>query len=110
MGQVPFFFETEGEHSVPLCGQFISNASLSQGTLYALESHYGPVGKKAGGFAPQVAARVVSKDLLNAMNGLSTSLMMSEALTPESKLLREYLGGWSSLTHYGTNYSTGNVV
>ena len=146
-GKHPFFFEPEGEHSAQsgalgaqlTGGQFISNASSSQGILYALESHYVTVGKKVGGFVLQVAARVVSKHSLNvmaghddvyallssgytilfgsnpqeaadlaaisyrasslslipvanAMDGFSTSHMMSEALMPEPALLREYLG------------------
>ena len=146
-GKHPFFFEPEGEHSAQsgalgaqlTGGQFISNASSSQGILYALESHYVTVGKKLGGFVLQVAARVVSKHSLNvmaghddvyallsagytilfgsnpqeaadlaaisyrtsalslipvanAMDGFSTSHMMSEALMPEPELLREYLG------------------
>ncbi len=146
-GKHPFFFEPEGEHSAQsgalgaqlTGGQFISNASSSQGILYALESHYVTVGKKVGGFVLQVAARVVSKHSLNvmaghddvyallssgytilfgsnpqeaadlaaisyrvsslslipvanAMDGFSTSHMMSEAMMPEPELLREYLG------------------
>lgn len=146
-GRHPFFFEPEGEHSAQsgalgaalTGGQFISNASSSQGILYALESHYVTVGKKVGGFVLQVAARVVSKHSLNvmaghddvyallssgytilfganpqeaadlaaisyrasslslipvanAMDGFSTSHMMSEALLPEPELLAEYLG------------------
>ncbi|MBP6655201.1 MAG: 2-oxoacid:acceptor oxidoreductase family protein, partial [Propionivibrio sp.] len=146
-GKHPFFFEPEGEHSAQsgalgatlTGGQFISNASSSQGILYALESHYVTVGKKVGGFVLQVAARVVSKHSLNvmaghddvyallssgytilfgsnpqeaadlaaisyrvsalslipvanAMDGFSTSHMMSEARLPEPELLREYLG------------------
>ena len=50
-------------------GQFISNASSSQGILYAMESHFVTVGKKVGGFVLQVAARVVSKHSLNVMAG-----------------------------------------
>ncbi|MEI7431214.1 MAG: 2-oxoacid:acceptor oxidoreductase family protein, partial [Betaproteobacteria bacterium] len=146
-GKHPFFFEPEGEHSAQsgalgaqlTGGQFISNASSSQGILYALESHYVTVGKKLGGFVLQVAARVVSKHSLNvmaghddvyallssgytilfgsnpqeaadlaaiayrtsslsmipvanAMDGFSTSHMMSEALMPEPELLRDFLG------------------
>ena len=146
-GKAPFFFEPEGEHSAQsgalgatvTGGKFISNASSSQGILYALESHYVTVGKKLGGFVLQVAARVVSKHSLNvmaghddiyallssgytilfgsnpqeaadlaaiayrtsslslipvanAMDGFSTSHMMSEALMPEPALLAEYLG------------------
>ena len=146
-GKHPFFFEPEGEHSAQsgalgaalTGGQFISNASSSQGILYAMESHFVTVGKKVGGFVLQVAARVVSKHSLNvmaghddvyallpsgytvlfganpqeaadlaaisyraaalslipvanAMDGFSTSHMMSEALLPEAALLREYLG------------------
>src|SRR5665811_2274305 len=68
-GKHPFFFETEGEHSALTGGNFISNASSSQGILYALESHYVTVGKKIGGFVLQVAARVVSKHSLNVMAG-----------------------------------------
>ncbi len=76
-GKHPFFFEPEGEHSAQsgalgaalTGGQFISNASSSQGILYAMESHYVTVGKKAGGFVLQVAARVVSKHSLNVMAG-----------------------------------------
>ncbi len=76
-GKHPFFFEPEGEHSAQsgalgaqlTGGQFISNASSSQGILYALESHYVTVGKKLGGFVLQVAARVVSKHSLNVMAG-----------------------------------------
>ncbi len=76
-GQHPFFFEPEGEHSAQsgalgaalTGGQFISNASSSQGILYAMESHYVTVGKKIGGFVLQVAARVVSKHSLNVMAG-----------------------------------------
>jgi len=76
-GQHPFFFETEGEHSAQsgalgaalTGGQFISNASSSQGILYAMESHFVTVGKKIGGFVLQVAARVVSKHSLNVMAG-----------------------------------------
>ena len=76
-GRHPFFFETEGEHSAQsgalgaalTGGQFISNASSSQGILYALESHFVTVGKKTGGFVLQVAARVVSKHSLNVMAG-----------------------------------------
>jgi pyruvate-ferredoxin/flavodoxin oxidoreductase len=146
-GKHPFFFEPEGEHSAQsgalgaalTGGQFISNASSSQGILYAMESHYVTVGKKIGGFVLQVAARVVSKHSLNvmaghddvyallsagytilfgsnpqeaadlaaiayrssalslipvanAMDGFSTSHMLSEALLPEPELLLEYLG------------------
>ncbi len=146
-GKHPFFFEPEGEHSAQsgalgaalTGGQFISNASSSQGILYAMESHYVTVGKKIGGFVLQVAARVVSKHSLNvmaghddvyallsagytilfgsnpqeaadlaaisyrtsalslipvanAMDGFSTSHMLSEASLPEPELLREYLG------------------
>ena len=146
-GRHPFFFEPEGEHSAQsgalgaalTGGQFVSNASSSQGILYAMESHFVTVGKKVGGFVLQVAARVVSKHSLNvmaghddvyallpsgytvlfganpqeaadlaaisyrtsalslipvanAMDGFSTSHMMSEALLPEPDLLREYLG------------------
>ena len=76
-GKHPFFFETEGEHSAQsgalgaalTGGNFISNASSSQGILYALESHYVTAGKKIGGFVLQVAARVVSKHSLNVMAG-----------------------------------------
>ena len=76
-GQHPFFFGPEGEHSAQsgalgaalTGGQFISNASSSQGILYALESHFVTVGKKVGGFVLQVAARVVSKHSLNVMAG-----------------------------------------
>ena len=76
-GKHPFFFSPEGEHSAQsgalgatlTGGQFISNASSSQGILYALESHYVTVGKKVGGFVLQVAARVVSKHSLNVMAG-----------------------------------------
>ena len=76
-GKHPFFFEPEGEHSAQsgalgaqlTGGQFISNASSSQGILYALESHFVTVGKKVGGFVLQVAARVVSKHSLNVMAG-----------------------------------------
>ncbi|MCL3862367.1 2-oxoacid:acceptor oxidoreductase family protein [Actinotalea sp. K2] len=76
-GKHPFFFETEGEHSAQsgalgaalTGGQYISNASSSQGILYAMESHYVTVGKKIGGFVLQVAARVVSKHSLNVMAG-----------------------------------------
>jgi len=76
-GRHPFFVETEGEHSAQsgalgaalTGGNFVSNASSSQGILYALESHYVTVGKKIGGFVLQVAARVVSKHSLNVMAG-----------------------------------------
>jgi pyruvate-ferredoxin/flavodoxin oxidoreductase len=76
-GKHAFFFEPEGEHSAQsgalgaalTGGQFISNASSSQGILYAMESHYVTVGKKIGGFVLQVAARVVSKHSLNVMAG-----------------------------------------
>src|SRR5512141_272691 len=76
-GKHPFFFEPEGEHSAQsgalgaalTGGQYISNASSSQGILYAMESHYVTVGKKIGGFVLQVAARVVSKHALNVMAG-----------------------------------------
>ncbi|MGV8907530.1 MAG: 2-oxoacid:acceptor oxidoreductase family protein [Propionicimonas sp.] len=76
-GKHPFFVETEGEHSAQsgalgaalVGGNFISNASSSQGVLYALESHYVSVGKKIGGFVLQVAARVVTKHSLNVMAG-----------------------------------------
>ena len=76
-GRHPFFFEPEGEHSAQsgalgaalTGGQFVSNASSSQGILYAMESHYVTVGKKIGGFVLQVAARVVSKHSLNVMAG-----------------------------------------
>ncbi len=146
-GKHPFFFSPEGEHSAQsgalgaalTGGQYISNASSSQGILYAMESHYVTVGKKIGGFVLQVAARVVSKHSLNvmaghddiyglmssgytilfgaspqeaadlaaisyrtsalslipvanAMDGFSTSHMLSEARLPEPELLREYLG------------------
>lgn len=146
-GRHPFFFEPEGEHSAQsgalgaalTGGQFVSNASSSQGILYAMESHYVTVGKKTGGFVLQVAARVVSKHSLNvmaghddvyallsagytilfgsnpqeaadlaaisyrtaalslipvanAMDGFSTSHMLSEARLPEPDLLREFLG------------------
>ncbi|MFN2319218.1 MAG: 2-oxoacid:acceptor oxidoreductase family protein [Dermatophilaceae bacterium] len=146
-GRHSFFFEPEGEHSAQsgalgaalTGGQYISNASSSQGILYAMESHYVTVGKKIGGFVLQVAARVVSKHSLNvmaghddiyallasgytiivgsnpqeaadlaaisyrasalslipvanAMDGFSTSHMLSEAVLPERELLRDYLG------------------
>ena len=76
-GKHPFFVETEGEHSAQsgalgaslTGGNFISNASSSQGILYGLESHYVSVGKKIGGFVLQVAARVVTKHSLNVMAG-----------------------------------------
>ncbi len=76
-GRHPFFVETEGEHSAQsgalgaalVGGNFISNASSSQGILYGLESHYVSVGKKIGGFVLQVAARVVTKHSLNVMAG-----------------------------------------
>jgi pyruvate-ferredoxin/flavodoxin oxidoreductase len=76
-GKHPFFFETEGEHSAQsgalgaalTGGKFVSNASSSQGILYALESHFVTVGKKIGGFVLQCAARVVSKHSLNVMAG-----------------------------------------
>ena len=76
-GKHPFFFEAEGEHSAQsgalgaalTGGQYVSNASSSQGILYALESHYVTVGKKIGGFVLQCAARVVSKHSLNVMAG-----------------------------------------
>ncbi|PKQ27032.1 MAG: pyruvate-flavodoxin oxidoreductase [Actinobacteria bacterium HGW-Actinobacteria-4] len=76
-GRHPFFVATEGEHSAQsgalgatlTGGQYISNASSSQGILYAIESHFVTVGKKVGGFVLQVAARVVSKHSLNVMAG-----------------------------------------
>jgi pyruvate-ferredoxin/flavodoxin oxidoreductase len=76
-GKHPFFVEAEGEHSAQsgalgaalTGGNYVSNASSSQGILYALESHYVTVGKKIGGFVLQVAARVVSKHSLNVMAG-----------------------------------------
>jgi len=76
-GRHPFFVEAEGEHSgqsgalgaALAGGNFVSNASSSQGILYALESHYVTAGKKVGGFVLQVAARVVSKHSLNVMAG-----------------------------------------
>ncbi|MBN2177695.1 MAG: 2-oxoacid:acceptor oxidoreductase family protein [Demequinaceae bacterium] len=76
-GRHPFFVETEGEHSAQsgalgaalTGGQYVSNASSSQGILYAIESHFVTVGKKIGGFVLQVAARVVSKHSLNVMAG-----------------------------------------
>lgn len=76
-GQHPFFFEPEGEHSAQsgamgaalTGGKFISNASSSQGILYALESHYVTVGKRIGGFVLQVASRVFSRHSLNVMGG-----------------------------------------
>lgn len=146
-GKYPFFFSPEGEHSAQsgalgaalTGGQYISNASSSQGILYGMESHYVTVGKKTGGFVLQIAARVVSKHSLNvmaghddvyallgsgytvlfgsnpqeaadlaaiayrasalslipvanAMDGFSTSHMLSEVLLPEPELLKEYLG------------------
>ena len=146
-GKHPFFFSPEGEHSAQsgafgaalTGGQFVSNASSSQGVLYALESHYMTVGKKIGGFVLQVAARTVTRHSLNVMaghddiyallpsgytilfganpqeaadfaaisyrcsalslipvanaiDGFSTSHMMSEAVLPEPELLAEYLG------------------
>ncbi|WP_019616120.1 2-oxoacid:acceptor oxidoreductase family protein [Psychromonas ossibalaenae] len=76
-GEHPFFFEPEGEHSAQsgalgaalTGGKYISNASSSQGILYALESHYVTVGKKAAGFVLHVAARSVSRHSLNVMAG-----------------------------------------
>ena len=76
-GRHPFFFEPEGEHSAQsgalgaalTGGKYISNASSSQGVLYAMESHYVTVGKKVGGFVLHVAARVVSRHSLNVMAG-----------------------------------------
>ncbi len=76
-GQHPFFFEPEGEHSAQsgalgaalTGGKYISNASSSQGILYALESHYVTVGKKAAGFVLHIAARSVSRHSLNVMAG-----------------------------------------
>lgn len=76
-GVHPFFFEPEGEHSAQsgalgaalTGGKYISNASSSQGILYALESHYVTVGKKAAGFVLHVAARSVSRHSLNVMAG-----------------------------------------
>lgn len=76
-GRHPFFFEAEGEHSAQggalgaalTGGHYISNASSSQGILYAMESHFVTAGKKIGGFVLQVAARVVTKHSLNVMAG-----------------------------------------
>ncbi|MDR0848887.1 MAG: 2-oxoacid:acceptor oxidoreductase family protein [Propionibacteriaceae bacterium] len=76
-GKHPFFVEAEGEHSAQsgalgaamTGGNFISNASSSQGILYALESHYVTTGKKIGGFVLHVAARVVTRHSLNVMAG-----------------------------------------
>ncbi|SFC58090.1 2-oxoacid:acceptor oxidoreductase family protein [Tropicimonas isoalkanivorans] len=76
-GRHPFFFEPEGEHSAQsgalgaalTGGQYVSNASSSQGILYGIESHYVTVGKKVGGFVLQVAARSVSRHSLNVMAG-----------------------------------------
>ncbi len=76
-GKHPFFFEPEGEHSAQsgalgaalTGGQYISNASSSQGILYGMESHFVTVGKRAAGFVLQVAARVVSRHSLNVMAG-----------------------------------------
>jgi pyruvate-ferredoxin/flavodoxin oxidoreductase len=76
-GKHPFFVETEGEHSAQggalgaamAGGNFISNASSSQGILYGLEEHYATVGKRIGGFVLQVAARVVTRSSLNVMAG-----------------------------------------
>ena len=76
-GEHPFFFEPEGEHSAQsgalgaalTGGKYISNASSSQGILYALESHYVTVGKKTAGFVLHVAARSVSRHSLNVMAG-----------------------------------------
>ncbi len=76
-GKHPFFVETEGEHSAQsgalgaalVGGNFVSNASSSQGILYGLESHYVTVGRKIGGFVLQVAARVVTRHSLNVMAG-----------------------------------------
>jgi len=76
-GRHPFFFEPEGEHSAQsgamgatlTGGRFISNASSSQGILYAIESHYVTVGKKVGGFVLHIAARSVSRHSLNVMAG-----------------------------------------
>ena len=76
-GKHPFFVETEGEHSAQsgalgaalTGGNYISNASSSQGILYGLESHYVTAGRKVGGFVLQVAARVVSRHSLNVMAG-----------------------------------------
>ncbi|RYH09745.1 2-oxoacid:acceptor oxidoreductase family protein [Tropicimonas sp. IMCC6043] len=76
-GRHPFFFEPEGEHSAQsgalgaalTGGQYVSNASSSQGILYGIESHYVTVGKKVGGFVMQVAARSVSRHSLNVMAG-----------------------------------------
>jgi pyruvate-ferredoxin/flavodoxin oxidoreductase len=76
-GAHPFFVEAEGEHSgqsgalgaALTGGNYISNASSSQGILYGIESHYVTVGKKVGGFVLHVAARVVSKHSLNVMAG-----------------------------------------
>ena len=56
--------------TVPRSGRRrVTDASSSQGILYAMESHYVTVGKKVGGFVLQVAARVVSKHSLNVMAG-----------------------------------------
>lgn len=76
-GRHPFFFEPEGEHSAQsgamgaalTGGKFISNASSSQGILYAMESHYVTVGKRIGGFVLHVASRVVARHSLNVMGG-----------------------------------------
>jgi len=76
-GKHPFFVEAEGEHSAQsgalgaalTGGNYVSNASSSQGILYALESHYVTVGKRIGGFVLQVAARVVTRHSLNVMAG-----------------------------------------
>ena len=76
-GRHPFFFEPEGEHSAQsgalgaalTGGQYVSNASSSQGILYGIELHYVTVGKKVGGFVMQIAARSVSKHSLNVMAG-----------------------------------------
>ncbi|MDR3106703.1 MAG: hypothetical protein LBU05_00675, partial [Bifidobacteriaceae bacterium] len=76
-GKHPFFVEAEGEHSgqsgalgaALTGGNYVSNASSSQGILYGIESHYVTAGKKVGGFVLHVAARVVSKHSLNVMAG-----------------------------------------
>jgi pyruvate-ferredoxin/flavodoxin oxidoreductase len=76
-GKHPFFVEAEGEHSAQsgalaaamTGGNYVSNASSSQGILYAMEGHYVTAGKKIGGFVLQMAARVVTRHSLNVMAG-----------------------------------------
>lgn len=97
-GRHSLFFGPKGEHSAQsgtvgaalTNGKFVSNASSSQGILYAMRSRYITVGKRIGDFILHVVPRVVARCPLNVIGGrddayslLPASYTMLSGANPE---------------------------